>query len=75
MFGVVDVHGKEECPEICGEVPEVDPGLHECSTDGRREIMAKMGVVVSVIDVLRFIVGQPVYGSCNHTLEDRHRNL
>lgn len=49
MFGVINVNSKEEGPEIGGEVPEEDPGLHHSSSDRLGEVGIKVGGSISMV--------------------------
>ena len=64
MFGVVDIDSKEESPEIGGEVPEKDPGLHNGSSDCLGQVGVKVGRSVPMVVSVE---SKPVHGSCYHS--------
>ena len=64
VFGVVDIDSKEESPEIGGEVPEEDPGLHNGSSDCLGQVGVKVGGSVPMVVSVE---SKPVHGSCYHS--------
>ena len=63
MFRIVDVNGKEESPKVGGEVPEIDPWLQDGSANIGSQIPREISLVVTFIDVLGSVIGQPVDGA------------
>jgi hypothetical protein len=72
VFRIVDVYGKEEGPEIGGEVPEIDPRLQDGSANSRSQIPCEISLVVTFIDLMGFVIGQPVDGASYYAYVGAH---